>query len=71
MVTLKYPTSIIPFIEGDGVGSEITTAMIKIIDAAVDQAIQNKTVTADFAHMMEDATWLTCPEFADAVVANM
>jgi isocitrate dehydrogenase len=38
---------------------------------AVDKAIQNKTVTADFAYMMEDATWLTCSEFADAVVANM
>ena len=29
---------IIPFIEGDGVGSEITDAMIKIINAAVEKA---------------------------------
>ena len=41
-----------------------------VIDA-VDAAIRKKTVTADFAHMMEDATWLSCSEFADAVVENM
>ncbi len=29
---------IIPFIEGDGVGAEITAAMIKIMDAAVKKA---------------------------------
>ena len=29
---------IIPFIEGDGVGPEITAAMIKIVDAAVEKA---------------------------------
>ncbi|RKX34347.1 MAG: NADP-dependent isocitrate dehydrogenase, partial [Verrucomicrobia bacterium] len=29
---------IIPFIEGDGVGSEITDAMTKIVDAAVEKA---------------------------------
>ena len=29
---------IIPFIEGDGVGPEITAAMIKIVDAAVGKA---------------------------------
>jgi len=38
---------------------------------AVDAAIRKKTVTADFAYMMEDAIWLSCSEFADAVVANM
>ena len=47
-----------------------TEAADRVINA-VDKAIRNKTVTADFAHMMEDATWLTCSEFADAVVANM
>ena len=39
--------------------------------AAVDRTIRNRTVTADFAHMMEDAVWLTCSAFADAVVANL
>ena len=38
---------------------------------AVDQAIRNKTVTADFAHMIHDATWLSCSEFAEAVVNNL
>jgi len=38
---------------------------------AVDSAIRNKTVTADFAYLMDDASWLTCSEFAEAVVANL
>jgi len=38
---------------------------------AVDQTIRNKTVTADFAHMMHDATWLSCSEFAEAVIHNL
>ena len=38
---------------------------------AVDQAIQKKTVTADFARMMSDSTQLSCSEFAEAVVGNM
>jgi len=42
-----------------------------LVLAAVDTAIRNKTVTADFAHMMEDATWLSCSAFADAVVENL
>ena len=28
---------IIPFIEGDGIGVDITPVMIKVIDAAVDE----------------------------------
>jgi isocitrate dehydrogenase len=47
------------------------TAAADLVISAVDRAIQNKTVTADFAYMMEDATWLGCSEFADAVVGNM
>jgi isocitrate dehydrogenase len=42
-----------------------------LVLSAVDSAIRNKTVTADFAYLMNDATLLTCSEFADAVVANM
>ena len=33
---------IIPFIEGDGIGIDITPVMIKVIDAAVDQAYDGK-----------------------------
>ena len=33
---------IIPFIEGDGIGSDITPAMIDVVDAAVDKAYDNK-----------------------------
>jgi isocitrate dehydrogenase len=47
------------------------TEAADLVINGVDQAIQNKTVTADFAYMMEDAAWLSCSEFADAVVANM
>lgn len=42
-----------------------------LVLAAVEGAIRNQTVTADFAHMMKDATWLKCSEFAEAVIANM
>ena len=33
---------IIPFIEGDGIGVDITPVMIKVIDAAVDKAYGGK-----------------------------
>ena len=33
---------IIPFIEGDGIGIDITPVMIKVIDAAVDKAYGGK-----------------------------
>uniref|UniRef100_UPI003568EA9F isocitrate/isopropylmalate family dehydrogenase n=1 Tax=Pontiella sp. TaxID=2837462 RepID=UPI003568EA9F len=47
------------------------TEAADLVIGAVDRTIQHKTVTGDFAHMMADATWLSCSEFADAVVANM
>ncbi|MEN7972275.1 MAG: NADP-dependent isocitrate dehydrogenase [Verrucomicrobiota bacterium] len=47
------------------------TEAADLVIEAVDAAIRKKTVTADFAHMMENATWLSCSEFADAVVSNM
>ena len=41
--TLNVPDQpIIPFIEGDGIGVDITPAMIKVIDAAVTKAYKNK-----------------------------
>ena len=33
---------IIPFIEGDGIGSDITKAMITVVDAAVSKAFGGK-----------------------------
>ena len=33
---------IIPFIEGDGIGVDITPAMLKVVDAAVEQAYQGQ-----------------------------
>ena len=37
--SLKVPDQpIIPYIEGDGVGSDITPVMLKVVDAAVEQA---------------------------------
>ena len=38
--SLKVPDQpIIPFIEGDGIGIDITPVMIKVIDAAVDLSL--------------------------------
>ena len=41
--TLNVPAQpIIPFIEGDGIGVDITPAMIKVVNAAVAKAYKNK-----------------------------
>jgi isocitrate dehydrogenase len=34
-------------------------------------AISAKTVTYDFARLMDDATEVKCSEFGDAVIAHM
>ena len=47
-----------------------TEAADLVIDA-VDTTIRNRTVTADFAYLMDDATLLPCSAFADAIVSNM
>ncbi len=39
-------TPIIPFIEGDGVGAEITPVMKKVVDAAVNKAYNNERAIA-------------------------
>ena len=41
-----------------------------IIDA-IEKTIESKRVTSDFAHLMDDATELSCSDFAKAVVENM
>ena len=40
-LSLNVPDNpIIPFIEGDGIGIDISPVMIKVVDAAVDKAYQ-------------------------------
>ncbi|WP_201619818.1 NADP-dependent isocitrate dehydrogenase [Psychrobacter maritimus] len=42
-LTLNVPNHpVIPFIEGDGIGVDITPVMIKVVDAAVSKAYQGK-----------------------------
>ena len=39
-LTINVPNNpIIPFIEGDGIGVDITPVMVKVIDAAVAKAL--------------------------------
>ncbi len=38
---------------------------------AMDKTIADKTVTYDFARLMEQATEVKCSEFADALIANL
>ncbi|OGT33756.1 MAG: NADP-dependent isocitrate dehydrogenase [Gammaproteobacteria bacterium RBG_16_51_14] len=46
-----------------------TEAADRII-AAMDKTIANRTVTYDFARLMDNATEVKCSEFADALIAN-
>ena len=38
---------------------------------AMDTTITDKTVTYDFARLMENATEVKCSEFADALIKNL
>ena len=42
-----------------------------LIPAAIEKTIAQKTVTYDFARLMEGATELKCSEFGDALIANL
>ena len=42
-----------------------------LIIKGMDGAIAAKTVTYDFARLMEGATEVKCSEFGDAVIASM
>ncbi len=42
-----------------------------LIISAMDKTIANKTVTYDFARLMDDAKKVKCSEFADELIANM
>ncbi|MBI4789001.1 MAG: NADP-dependent isocitrate dehydrogenase [Chloroflexi bacterium] len=47
------------------------TEAADLIIKGMDGAIAAKTVTYDFARLMEDATEIKCSEFGDAVIAHM
>ena len=42
-----------------------------LVISAMDATIKQKTVTYDFARLMDKATEIKCSEFADALIANM
>ena len=41
------------------------------VEKAMDSTISQRTVTYDFARLMEDATKVKCSEFASAMIGNM
>ena len=46
------------------------TEAADLVVEGIEKAIENKTVTYDFARMMDDATEVKCSEFGEAVVAT-
>lgn len=42
-----------------------------MIESGIEKAIESKTVTYDFARLMEGATEVKCSEFGDAIISNM
>jgi len=42
-----------------------------LVISAMDKTIKQKTVTYDFARLMENANEIKCSEFADALISNM
>jgi isocitrate dehydrogenase len=47
-----------------------TEAADRIVEA-MDKTIDSKTVTYDFARLMEGAKEVKCSEFGDALIANL
>lgn len=47
------------------------TEAADLIIASIEKSIQNKTVTYDFARMMDNPQELKCSEFGDALIQNM
>jgi isocitrate dehydrogenase len=43
----------------------------ELVLTAMDRTIADKTVTYDFARLMEGATEVKCSEFGDALIRNM
>jgi isocitrate dehydrogenase len=42
-----------------------------LIVKAMDESIRQKTVTYDFARLMENVSPVKCSEFGDALIKNM
>ncbi|MDA0693919.1 MAG: NADP-dependent isocitrate dehydrogenase [Proteobacteria bacterium] len=74
--TLNVPnTPIIPYIEGDGIGVDISPVMIKVVDAAVEKAYQSakkiswmEIYTGEKAAELYDGDWFP-EETLDAIKA--
>lgn len=49
---------IIPFIEGDGIGVDVTPAMLKVVDAAVEKAYKGERKFLDEVHRRKIHTGL-------------
>jgi isocitrate dehydrogenase len=47
------------------------TEAADLIIGAMDRTIGQKTVTYDFARLMDGATEIKCSEFGDALIRNM
>jgi isocitrate dehydrogenase len=47
------------------------TEAAELVLTAMDRTIADKTVTYDFARLMDGATELKCSEFGDALIRNM
>jgi isocitrate dehydrogenase len=47
------------------------TEVADLIVKGMEGAIAAKTVTYDFARLMENPTEVKCSEFADAIIKNM
>jgi isocitrate dehydrogenase len=44
---------------------------VELIYKGMETSINNKTVTYDFARLMEGATEVKCSEFANQIIKNM
>jgi isocitrate dehydrogenase len=47
------------------------TEAADLVISAMDRTIGDKTVTYDFARLMDGATEVKCSEFGDKLIANM
>ena len=47
------------------------TEAADLVITAMDKTIGDKTVTYDFARLMDGATEVKCSEFGDKLIANM
>jgi len=47
------------------------TGAADLVISAMNATIKQKTVTYDFARLMDKATEIKCSEFADALISNM